>query len=126
MLINELIPYVDSSFRTIADQQHRAMVGLSMGGMETKTITLNNPEVFSHYGLMCGGVYAPEDLKNHPNLKMVFLSAGSKENPDRIKTVVQVLKDAGLPAVSYVSDNTAHEFQTWHRSLYQMAPLLFQ
>jgi enterochelin esterase-like enzyme len=126
VLINELIPYVDSSFRTIAEQQHRAMAGLSMGGMETKTITLNNPEVFSHNGLMSGGVYAPEDLKNHPNLKLVFLSAVSKEKPDQIKTAVQALKDAGLPAVSYVSDNTAHEFQTWRRSLYQMAPLLFQ
>ena len=41
VLIDELIPYVDANFRTIAKQSHRAMEGLSMGGMETKTITIN-------------------------------------------------------------------------------------
>ncbi|WP_228527784.1 alpha/beta hydrolase [Pararhodonellum marinum] len=126
VLVNELIPYVDANFRTIADQPHRAMAGLSMGGMETKMITLNHPEVFSHYALFSGGIYAPEDLKNHPNLRLVFISAGSKENPDRVNTAVEELKEAGYPAVSYVSDKTAHEFLTWRRSLYQLAPLLFQ
>jgi enterochelin esterase-like enzyme len=47
VLIDELIPYVDANFRTIADQPHRAMAGLSMGGMETHTITLARPDVFS-------------------------------------------------------------------------------
>lgn len=126
VLLDELIPYVDAKFRTIADQQHRAMAGLSMGGMETRTITLNNPDVFSYYALFSGGVYSPEDLKGHSNLKLVFISAGSKENPDRVKTAVQTLKEAGFPAVSYVSENTAHEFLSWRRSLYQLAPLLFK
>src|SRR5688500_3652595 len=49
VLIDELIPYVDANFRTIADQPHRAMAGLSMGGMETRTITMNKPDVFSYY-----------------------------------------------------------------------------
>lgn len=126
VLLDELIPYVDANFRTLADQKNRAMAGLSMGGMETRTITLNNPNVFSHYALFSGGVYSPEDLKDHSNLKLVFISAGSKENPDRVKTAVQALKEAGFPAVSYVSENTAHEFLSWRRSLYQLAPLLFQ
>jgi enterochelin esterase-like enzyme len=125
VLLDELIPYIDANFRTIADQNHRAMAGLSMGGMETKMITLNHPEVFSHYGLLSGGVYAPEELKSHTNLKLVLISSGSKENPDRVKKAVEELKGAGFNAVSFVSENTAHEFQTWRRSLYQMAPLLF-
>ncbi|WP_163321721.1 alpha/beta hydrolase-fold protein [Draconibacterium mangrovi] len=126
VLVDELIPYVDEHFRTIPDQAHRAMAGLSMGGMETKDITLNKPEVFSHYALLSGGVYAPEDLKDHSNLKLVFISCGSKERPDGVKNAVAALKDAGYNAVSYVSEGTAHEFQTWRRSLYQMAPLLFK
>jgi enterochelin esterase-like enzyme len=126
VLLDELIPYIDANFRTVADQKHRAMAGLSMGGMETKMITLNHPEVFSHYGLLSGGVYAPDELKNHSNLKLVFISSGSKENPDRVKKAVEELKAAGINAVSFVSQNTAHEFQTWRRSLYQMAPLLFK
>ncbi len=126
VLVDELIPYVDANFNTIADQPHRAMAGLSMGGMETKSITLNKPEVFSHYALLSGGVYAPEDIKDKSKVKLIFLSCGSKERPDGVKSSVESLKSAGFNAVSYVSEGTAHEFQTWRRSLYQLAPLLFK
>lgn len=126
VLVDELIPYVDANFRTFADQSHRAMAGLSMGGMETKMITLNKPEVFSHYALLSGGVYAPEDIKDHSKLKLVFISCGSKERPDGVNNSVIALKDAGYNAVSYISEGTAHEFQTWRRSLQELAPLLFQ
>ena len=126
VLIDELIPYVDSHFRTIDNQLNRAMAGLSMGGMETKTITLNNSNVFSHYGLLSGGTYAPDDIKDKSKVKLVFMSAGSKERPDGVINAANALKDAGMNAVSFVSEGTAHEFQTWRRSLYQMAPLLFK
>jgi len=126
VLVDELIPYVDANFNTIADQPHRAMAGLSMGGMETKTITINKPEVFSHFALLSGGTYAPVDIKDKSKVKLIFLSCGSKENPDRVKNAVVALKDSGFNAVSFVSENTAHEFLTWRRSLYQLAPLLFK
>ncbi|MBN1145409.1 MAG: esterase [Bacteroidales bacterium] len=125
VLVDELIPYIDAHFNTLADQAHRAMAGLSMGGMETKMITLNRPEVFSHFALLSGGMYAPEDIKDQSKVKLIFLSCGSKEGPDRIKKAATALKDAGFNAVSYISENTAHEFLTWRRSLYQLAPLLF-
>lgn len=126
VLVDELIPYVDANFRTIADQPHRAMAGLSMGGMETKMITLNKPEVFSHYALLSGGIYNPEDIKDKSKVKLIFLSCGSKERPDGIKSSTEALKGAGLNAVSYISEGTAHEFLTWRRGLYQLAPLLFK
>lgn len=126
VLVDELIPYVDANFRTMADQQHRAMAGLSMGGMETHMITLKKPEVFSHYALLSGGIYKPEEIKDKSKVKLIFLSCGSRENPDGIKSSVTALKSAGFNAVSYVSENTGHEFQTWRRSLYQLAPLLFK
>lgn len=126
VLTEELIPYIDNHFPTIAKQSHRAMAGLSMGGMETKTITLNKPDLFSYYGLLSGGLYAPEDIKDKSKLKLIFLSCGSKERPDGVKNAAASLKAAGINAVSYVSENTAHEFQTWRRSLYQLAPLLFR
>lgn len=126
VLVDELVPYVDKNFRTIAKPEKRAMAGLSMGGMETKTITMNRPEVFSHYGLLSGGVYAPADIKDKSKVKLVFLSCGSKERPEGIKTASAALKEAGFNVVSYISEGTAHEFQTWRRSLYQLAPLLFK
>ena len=125
VLTEELIPYIDSNFRTLAHPENRAMAGLSMGGMETRMITMNKPGLFAYYGLLSGGTYSPEDLKDHKNLKLVFLSAGSKENPDRVSQAAKALQEAGIQAVSYISEGTAHEFLTWRRSLYQMAPLLF-
>jgi enterochelin esterase-like enzyme len=126
VLVDELIPYVDANFRTLSDQSHRAMAGLSMGGMETKMITMNKPEVFSHYALLSGGTYKPEDIKDKSKVKLIFLSCGSKERPDGVKSAAAALKEAGFNAVSYVSEGTAHEFQTWRRSLYELAPLLFK
>ena len=126
VLVNELIPYVDANFRTIADQPHRAMAGLSMGGMETKTITLARPDVFSHYALLSGGTYAPADIKDKSMVKLIFISCGSFENPDGVTKAATALKEAGINAVSYVSQGTRHEFQTWRRSLLELAPLLFK
>lgn len=125
VLVNELIPYIDANFRTVADQPYRAMAGLSMGGMETKTITLARPDVFSHYALLSGGIYAPEDIKDKSKVRLIFLSCGSFENPGGMTSAAAALKEAGINAVSYVSENTRHEFQTWRRSLYELAPLLF-
>lgn len=125
VLVDELIPFIDSNFRTLPDKKHRAMAGLSMGGMETKNITLARPEVFDYYGLLSGGIYTPDDLKD-VKPRLIFTSCGSKENPERVRQSVDELKAAGFNAVSYVSDNTAHEFLTWRRSLKEMAPLLFR
>jgi enterochelin esterase-like enzyme len=126
VLVDELIPYVDANFRTLADQTNRAMAGLSMGGMETHTITLARPEVFSHFGLLSGGTYNAEEIKNKSSVKLIFMSAGSFENPDGVRKAATDLKAAGFNAVSYVSEGTRHEFQTWRRSLYEMAQLLFK
>lgn len=126
VLVDELIPYIDSHFNTIADKEHRAMAGLSMGGMETHTITLRRPEVFNYYGLLSGGVYTPQEIADKNQVKLIFLSCGSKEGPDRIKAAAETLKAAGFNAVSHISEGTAHEFLTWRRGLYTMAPLLFK
>ncbi|PMD99290.1 esterase [Siphonobacter sp. BAB-5405] len=126
VLVDELIPYVDSHFRTMANRSNRAMAGLSMGGMETHTITLNKPEVFGYYGLLSGGLYTPEELKDQPKAKLLFISCGSKERPEAVKKAAEDLKKAGYNAVSYVSADTGHEFQTWRRSLHELAPLLFK
>jgi predicted alpha/beta superfamily hydrolase len=126
VLLDELIPYVDANFRTIATQSNRAMGGLSMGGFETHTITLARPEVFSYYALLSGGTYKPEEIKDKSKVKLIFMSCGSFENPDGVTKAADTLKAAGFNAMSYVSQNTRHEFQTWRRSLYVLAPLLFK
>lgn len=126
VLVNELIPYIDANFRTIADQRHRAMAGLSMGGMETHAITLAKPDVFAYYALLSGGTYSPTEIIDKSKVKLIFLSCGSRENPDGVMKAAAKLNEAGIKAVSYVSENTAHEFLTWRRSFYVLAPLLFK
>jgi enterochelin esterase-like enzyme len=142
VLVDELIPYIDSHFRTLADQPNRAMAGLSMGGMETKLITLKNLDKFSHIGLLSGGSIAVNDIDDmaafKDKVKLVFVSYGSREvdgsnrrgggrggfggDP---KANVEALKQAGVNAHYYVSPETAHEWQSWRRSLRELAPLLF-
>jgi len=141
VLVNELIPYVDSHFRTRADARHRAMAGLSMGGFETKLITSANLDKFSHIGLFSGGTFSLEDVNSTPGfrdkVKLVFVSFGSREldNPRRgppgappsdPRANAEALKRSGLNSIFYVSPNTAHEFLSWRRSLREFAPLLFR
>ena len=126
VLVDELVPYIDANFQTKTDKWNRAMAGLSMGGFETKLITMRRPEVFGSYGLLSGGQYEPNDIKDKKQVKLIFQSCGSKERPDAIKESTARLKDAGLNAHGYVSEGTGHEFLTWRRSLYQMAQLLFK
>ncbi len=126
VLVDELVPFIDSHFKTYTDKWHRAMAGLSMGGVETKLITLRRPEAFGYYGLLSGGQYEPSDIADKSQVRLIFQSCGSKERPDAIQQSVQALKDAGFNAVGYISEGTAHEFLTWRRSLREMAPLLFK
>ena len=126
VLVDELVPYIDSHFRTVADRKHRAMAGLSMGGMETHAITLSRPGVFGHWGILSGGMYTPEEIKDKKQVDYIFISCGEKEYPDRVRQAVADLQAAGYDAEGYVSEGTAHEFLTWRRSLRQMAQKLFK
>jgi len=141
VLVDELIPYIDANFRTLANQKNRALAGLSMGGMETRWISLKKLDTFSHIGLFSGGTISMEDVQNTPGfkdkVKLVFVSYGSRElsgggggpgrgggaNPQQ---VTEEIRKAGVNSVFYVSPNTAHEFLSWRRSLQEFAPLLFR
>jgi enterochelin esterase family protein len=116
------------------------MAGLSMGGMQTRSITLAHLDTFSHIGAFSGGSIAVTNItdiaKFKENVKLVFISYGSRElGTNRVggrgfggdpKANTAALKEVGVNAVFYESPNTAHEWQSWRRSLYQFAPLLFK
>lgn len=133
VLVKELIPFVDANFRTLSDQPHRAMAGLSMGAMETKAITLRNLDTFSHIGLFSGGSIAVTNITDMATFKaknkLVFVSYGSLElggnRGGDPKANVEALREAGINSHFYVSPDTAHEWQSWRRSLREFAPLLF-
>jgi len=135
VLIKDIIPMVEKNYRVIADADHRAMAGLSMGGMQTHGITLANPTTFGYVGMFSGGTFNTEELKDAADFKktnkVLFMSAGGKETrmaegENSVGAAANDLKALGINAHSYVSPGTAHEWQTWRRSLYQFAQLLFK
>jgi enterochelin esterase family protein len=141
-----LIPFVDSTFRTIADRGHRAMAGLSMGGMQTFHITLNHLDLFSHIGGFSGamrlalgeqaldpktaynGVFA-DAAAFAKKVRLLWLGVGTHE-PERMREGIRrlhaSLKDAGIQHVYVESPGTDHEWQTWRRNLKDFAPRLFR
>jgi enterochelin esterase family protein len=127
LMINDMIPWVDKNFRTLPDQAHRAMSGLSMGGMCTRAVTLAHLDKFAYIGIFSGGTIAPADITDKSRVKLVFMSYGSRERgSDGVKAAADVLNQAGIKSVSYVSPLTAHEWQSWRRSLHEFAMLLFK
>ncbi len=139
ILLNEIIPYVENTFRVLTDRENRAMAGLSWGGFQTFQITLNNLDKFSYIGGFSGaGMFSPQtDLKTVYNgvfsdstafnkkVHVFFIGIGSKEG-QRMKTLSKTLKKAGIHNIYFESEGTAHEWLTWRRCLYQFAPMLFK
>ena len=127
LMINDMIPWVDKNFRTLPDQAHRAMSGLSMGAMCTRSVTLAHLDMFAYIGLFSGGTIAPAEISDKSKVKLVFMSYGSRERgSDGVKAAADVLNQVGIKSVSYVSPLTAHEWQSWRRSLHEFAMLLFK
>ena len=75
-MTQELIPFIDSNFRTVADRDHRAMAGLSMGGMQTFQVTFDHLDLFSYIGGF-SGAGGPMMLAQHekPDPKTAFNGA---------------------------------------------------
>lgn len=140
-----LIPFVDKTFRTLSDRDHRAMAGLLMGGMQTFQITLNHLDLFSHIGGFSGAAGLMTDHKLDPKtdfngafadpaafakrVHLLWLGVGSVE-PERmrngIRSLHESLETAGIAHVYYESPDTDHEWQTWRRDLKDFAPRLFK
>lgn len=145
VVIQELIPLIDGRFRTLADREHRAIAGLSMGANQTMRIAINNPTVFSAYGGFSGTANYPsaepidaakfldgrfsDGQAINRQFKVFFLSLGTKEPdpfPGSVGAFRNMLDRQGIRHVYYESPATAHEWQTWRRSLHQFAQLIFK
>jgi len=140
-LLKDIIPYIESHYSVRADAKHRALAGLSLGGMQTRTIAPANPDKFSYVGVFSGGNIRPENITNmvafKKNVKLVFMSFGSRESsaprgggplpsgPEGIKLATDALAKARIKAVYYVSPDSAHDFTSWKRSLYFFSQQLF-
>lgn len=136
LMINDLIPMVDKTFRTYTDREHRAMAGLSWGGKQTFDITLTNLDKFSYIGGFSGAIFGL-DVKNAFNgvftdseafnkkVHYLFLGCGTEENMGTTQ-LVKALRDLGIRVDFYESQGTAHEWLTWRRCLNEFLPHLFR
>jgi enterochelin esterase family protein len=139
VLIEDIIPMVDSAYRTIPDRDHRAMAGLSLGGTQTWQITQAHLDTFANIGCFSAPFGFPEvpggfnGLLGDPaafakQVNVLFVGLGTAEGGMAAggRAFHQKLENAGIKHVYYESPGTAHEWQTWRRSLHEFAPLLFQ
>lgn len=144
-MINEIIPMIDSSYRTVADRENRAMAGLSMGANQTIRLTMNNLDKFSYIGGFSGTPNYPKSEVIDPltfmdgkfkdpnmlnmQIKLFWLGLGTKEPkpfPGSVGAFRAMLDKVGIKYIYYESSETAHEWQTWRRSLYQFAMKCFK
>ncbi|HEY2779141.1 MAG TPA: alpha/beta hydrolase-fold protein [Steroidobacteraceae bacterium] len=156
VVLHDLIPSIDASYRTIPDREHRAMAGLSMGGMQTLFITLQHQDLFAYIASLSGpivpslhagnltaadagamqfdaktaygGAFADPAAFNK-RIKLLWFGVGTAES-EQFRTgiggAVAALRAAGVHLEFYESQGTAHEWQTWRRDLHELAPRLFR
>jgi len=156
VIVQDLMPAIDATYRTIPDREHRAMAGLSMGGMQSLFIALRHLDKFSYIGSFSGpfvpgintgrqpegstqpalfdtktayeGAFADPPAFNK-QVKLLWLGAGTAEPPQfraGIGAAEEALRAAGVHVVYFESPGTAHEWQTWRRDLNDFAPRLFR
>ena len=145
VMIADLIPMIDSTYRTVPDREHRALAGLSLGGMQAFVIGLSHLDTFAFLGGFSGagggfggeafdvktahgGVLADAESFNE-SVHLVWLGIGSAEGERMhasVKNYHAALEKAGIRHFFYESPGTAHEWLTWRRCLHEFAPLLFR
>ena len=127
---------IEANYRTLTDRANRAIAGLSMGAGQAWQIGTANLDTFSSIGGFSGGATGePQTAYNgvmadakafNRRVKVLYISIGTEENVQGARTFHQKLDQHGIKHVYYESPGTAHEWQTWRRSLYGFAPLLFR
>jgi enterochelin esterase-like enzyme len=145
LMLDDVIPMVDRTYRTLADREHRAMAGLSMGGNQTCQLTLRHLDQFAWIGAFSGtgnglstapidprtfidGVFTDGPAFN-ARVRLLWVGMGTEEPdpfPGAIGAFRKMLDDAGVDYVYFESPSTAHEWLTWRRDLNDFAPRLFR
>lgn len=154
VVIHDLIPAIDAAYRTIPDRRHRAIAGLSMGGMQALFIGLHHLDEFSYIASLSGpflrggrptgealaNMLGPFDTKTayggafadparlNARLRLLWIGVGTAEPAmfhESIGGAADALGKAGIAVTYFESQGTAHEWQTWRRDLYFLAQRLF-
>lgn len=140
VVIDDLIPTIDSAYRTLPDREHRAMTGTSRGGSQTLQITSSHLDRFAWIGAFSAPPIADFDVKTslhgvfadpaayNRKVHLLWIGAGTMEERMHkgAQAMHEALEAAGIKHLFYESPGTSHEFQTWRRDLHEFAPRLFR
>jgi enterochelin esterase family protein len=140
LVLHDLVPMIDATYRTLVDREHRAIAGLSMGGRQALHVGLGHLDTFAWIGAFSGaridtfdrqtafnGVFRDPAAFNQ-QVQLFWLSAGTAEERfyQGVQRFHEALEEIGVQHEMYASAGTAHEWQTWRRSLHAFAPRLFR
>ncbi len=143
VMVGEIVPFIDGKYRTIADREHRAIAGLSMGGGQARALAHRHPEVFASLGQFSSGggfivkgdpadgQYDYSELFATPEhynsiMKLTFISCGTEDPRHKYTSVqVQELADKGYH-VSYNPYPGHHEWDVWRFSARDFMKVLFR
>jgi enterochelin esterase family protein len=139
-LVNDVIPYIEKNYRTLTDKNHRAIAGLSMGGMHTQNITNSNPDKFGYIGIMSMGLrnnprsgsYNPEEHKKQilslqkEGVKLYWIGCGKDDFLfESVTTLRKFYDDLGFK-YEYRESTGGHTWPNWRIYLSELAPKLFK
>ena len=142
LLRQDCIPFIEQRFRVLADKDHRALSGLSMGAYQTQWEVYNHPEVYSYAGVFSGNCVdsrgrdvreydtfrflTPENAGNlNRNLKLLFFGRGLQEGGEKLPGEVEELHRRGIHAEYFVCEGV-HEWQVWRKTAHCFAQKLFK
>jgi enterochelin esterase-like enzyme len=135
----DVLPLVENQYRTLNDREHRAIAGLSMGGMQTLNISMADPQKFAYIGVFSSGwiqghADAAEkqfsaglnDASAKKGIRLIWFATGKEDflMPSTQNTIA-VLKKHGFQPEFHESDG-GHTWQNWQAYLHEFAPKLFQ
>jgi enterochelin esterase-like enzyme len=141
-LLEDVIPMIERTYRTIADRRHRAIVGFSMGGGQAGRFGLKHLETFSHVGIMSAGMagggpagssateaiaaLAADRAKVNKMIDLLWIACGKDDAALKGASALhQALEKAGIEH-TYLETEGAHHWRVWRRYLRDVAPLLFK
>ncbi|MCQ2269270.1 MAG: endo-1,4-beta-xylanase Z [Bacteroidaceae bacterium] len=141
-MMQSVIPFVEKNYRVLTDKDHRAMAGLSMGGIQTLEVTLANYDKFGYVFVLSSGF--------NPNIDYELIASrlNLKENAEKINKSFRIFAhtQGGPTDITYISGQksnkifdeygikyeysepyqSGHSWTTWRNNLKDLAPRLFK
>jgi enterochelin esterase family protein len=137
-LREDVIPYIDLRYRTLADRDHRAIIGLSMGGGQSLSIGLNQLELFSYVGGFSAGIASTADFAKtyasliadpaaaNSKLHLLWIGCGREDSLFAASRKFSDFLTANKIKHTFRESSGAHTWMVWRRYLNEVSPLLFR